>query len=61
MDIILAIILTLLAIFWTLLFQRGCVERTSMTRFCIALVWVAITFLWVIIASTDPVYALMIT
>ena len=60
MDIILTLILTLLAIFWTLLFQRGCVEQTSMTRFCIALVWVAITFLWVTIACTDPVYALMV-
>ena len=61
MDIILTLILTCLAIFWTLLYRKGCVEQTSMTRFCIALIWTAIVFLWLTIAFTDPIYALMVT
>lgn len=60
MDIILTLILTLLAIFWTLLFQRGCVEQTSMTRFCIALIWTAIGFLWITFAFIEPGYVWMI-
>ena len=51
MDIILAVILTLLAVLWTIVYGKGCVEHTSMISFCLSLLWTSIFFLWIILLN----------